>query len=214
MDRGRHVFQRAVLRGHVARRHAWLILALVIILTGCDNPFVPSAPFVPTSHPIYLTRASAPGLQWLPALSRIPQSNGTKGCIIIGLTMFQRPGTATPQAIVSTCGGPYLLGEDGSDMHKLSMGADCSSAVLVSPDAQWISCDSRDYDGNSHVQLAALSADGASQARQAPLSSYSDLAWSPDGRYLAAYIDEGTQGYSNNPHSALWIDSPAGFWVG
>jgi hypothetical protein len=167
----------------IAKNVGWLLLALAVALTGCSLlPYTPS----------YLVRVSAPHLRWLSALSRIPQSDGTKGGDIEGLTMFQRPGAAIPHAIVQINEKYYLIGEDGSDTHTLNIGSNCAGSALVSPDSKWISCYSYpDINTNANdIQIAALNATGVSQPHLAGLYgnySYSNASWSPDGQYLAAY---------------------------
>ena len=171
------------------KRFAWMSLALALVLTGCSgNPYQKSRVYT-------LPQIHAPHLQWLSAVSRIPQPDGTKGGVIWNVTPFQRPGTSTPQLIVNEGSSLYLVNVDGSGLHQLNMGGDCGRSVTVTADSQWIACEENRAagDGSDRLLVAALHPNGVSQAREVRLSDlpfYYDLAWSPDGRYLATQLSD------------------------
>lgn len=89
-----------------------------------------------------------------------------------------------------------IIGIDGTGWHQLTMGEDCYGPGAVTSDGNWIACISypAKYANDNvytRLQVAALHPTGTSQIHQIQLStisSYNHLAWSPDGRYLAAEL--------------------------
>lgn len=149
-------------------RCAWLWLSLVLVfgVGGCSgSPYQKSQPYT-------IPRLRAPHLRWLAAVSRIPQSDGTKGGVISGLTAFHRPGTATPQFIANIFPELYLINADGSGLHLLAMGGHyCLGAAAVTADGQWIACDEKRTTGDDRLLVAALQPTGVSQAHEIKLSA-------------------------------------------
>lgn len=178
-------FQQVPKLRRLRQAGAVVCLLLVLVVTACSY----SGPV----HFYTLPLLHIPHLQWLPALSRIPQAGGTRGGIISGLTTFQRPGSSTAQVMLNLNNGLQVIGIDGTGHHLLNMGEDCYGPGAVTNDGRWIACMSfPDGDnGASRLQLVALHPMGTSQVRQVQLGAapfYHYPTWSPDGQYLAVVL--------------------------
>lgn len=180
-------FRHVPRRWRLCRVGAGMCLCLALVIAGCSYSGSP--------HPYTLPQLHISHLQWLPALSRIPQANRTHGGVIYGLAAFQRPDDSTTQVIVNFSGGLQMIGVDGSGRHALNMGDDCLSPAAVTNDGDWIACvSSPDSDnGDDRLQLAALHPNGTSQVHQIQLTQqpfYTYPTWSPDGKYLALALGD------------------------
>jgi hypothetical protein len=141
------------------------------------------------------------------------------------MTTFDRNGRSSPQVVLNFGDEEqYLIGLDGSGQHQVNMGDYCLGPAAVTADGKWIACvSSPDGDnGYDRLQLAALHPGGTSQVRQLHQSRepfYSNLAWSPNGQYLAVVLADVGLGCSVDiyaspaPHTTLtWAVHVTSSW--
>lgn len=122
------------------------------------------------------------------------------------------PGVQTEQVLINESGVVYLVGEDGGFPHQLEMGDYCSGGLFVSPDNKTVGCVAWTASGYQSLQIAALRSDevvGARFVTLSPESWYQSLAWSPDGRYLAAQIICVNCAVQNQPEVDIFYSPPS-----
>lgn len=167
------------------RQWKWALLSLTLVsvtLVGCAS----GSGSTTRLAPLHIAR-----LQRLDAVSNLSQ----QGATTVRATLFQQgqQGAAKQQVLLSVVdgiaeNGLAVVDLDGAHERQIPLTHNCLSDPAVTPDGQWVACVSDLVNGvANHLEVASLQANDTRHwdiPFSAPSIAY-QLAWSPDGKYLA-----------------------------
>jgi WD40 repeat protein len=168
------------------------LLAVALLLNGCGSPAQSTTNLYPTPN-THIARAKLiSGVQQLEISTHLIEIEDT--------VSFVPSKSISPHVLFLLVNTLYEMADDGSDLHQVPMPAPCNVSLALSPDGQWIACDTQ----SGRVEVVSLAASpSAGQTAHAalqlaapePNASITSPAWSPDPTlWLLAAMERAADG--------------------